>query len=268
MQNDYKLGIVIPCYNEEGRCKLQLFRSHIRDSSEYIFCFVNDGSSDKTLEILKSFQQQFPEKVVVCSNTINQGKAEAVRVGFNVLLTHTLSYIGFLDADLSAPLSEMERLLSIISDEKELSMVFGSRIISSNSCIKRTRFRQWGAGIFAVLARQILRIHIHDTQCGLKIFKTDLAALVFKDAFYTRWLFDIEIFARVKSVYGPYLLSKKTREIPLHFWNEIEDSKIVLYDYIKMPFQFLYLVLHINSGFFKRRFQENYIQKPAHFNKI
>lgn len=262
MLNKYKLGIVIPCYNEGKRAKLQLFREYIHYSKDYLFCFINDGSTDKTLDILTSFNAQFPDKVIIYSNAANLGKAEAVRVGFNLLLTYKISYIGFMDADLSTPLSEMGRLFGMMSNQKELCMVFGSRAISPDSCINRTRFRRWAAGIFSVLARQALRMNIHDTQCGLKIFNADLASLVFKDPFHTRWLFDVEIFARAKTIYGSSLLSKMVKEVPLHKWDEMNGSKMLIHDYIKIPFQLLYLTLHINSSLFKRRFQGICITMP------
>ncbi|WP_158563382.1 glycosyltransferase [Chitinophaga silvatica] len=255
MSAKYKLGIVIPCFNEGKRANLQLFREYINESKDYIFCFVNDGSTDRTHEILAILKDEFPDKVVVFNNSINQGKAEAVRVGMNYFLTCKITYIGFIDADLPTPMSEVERLFEIITTQKQLNLVFGSRATLHNPHIKRSRFRQWTGKLFAKLARRALKMDIYDTQCGLKIFHSDLAALVFKYPFRTKWLFDVEIFARAKNIYGTSRLSELVQEVPLYRWEEIKGSKLIILDYIKIPFQFMILAIDIKSNFLKRRLQ-------------
>ena len=51
----FQIGIVVPCYNEENRISLLEFEKHIIKNKNHFFCFVNDGSTDKTLKILQAF---------------------------------------------------------------------------------------------------------------------------------------------------------------------------------------------------------------------
>ena len=51
------IGVVIPCYNEEKRLKTKEFANFVSNNHGYHICFVNDGSKDKTLEVLKEFQK-------------------------------------------------------------------------------------------------------------------------------------------------------------------------------------------------------------------
>jgi len=58
----YKFAIVIPCFNEAKRIDIDLLIQYIRLSESYLFCFVNDGSTDHTLPILLSLQERFPRQ--------------------------------------------------------------------------------------------------------------------------------------------------------------------------------------------------------------
>lgn len=75
------VGVVIPCYNEEVRLLSNAFTDYIGKNSGYHLCFVNDGSKDKTLEVLKDLQKGREEYITVYNCEKNRGKAEAVRLG-------------------------------------------------------------------------------------------------------------------------------------------------------------------------------------------
>ncbi|KAA3624398.1 MAG: glycosyltransferase, partial [Bacteroidetes bacterium] len=97
-----KYAIVVPCYNEEKRLPFQQFLSFAREHSEVILCFVNDGSRDNTLEVLRNLQKQCPENICVYNLPQNGGKSEAVRQGMLfVYNNYSVTMLGFLDADLA-----------------------------------------------------------------------------------------------------------------------------------------------------------------------
>lgn len=75
-----KTIIIIPCYNEENRFSKELFNEFYL-KSEICFCFVNDGSKDNTLLMLKELEQNRVERITVLDLKQNSGKAEAVRQG-------------------------------------------------------------------------------------------------------------------------------------------------------------------------------------------
>ena len=75
------VGVVIPCYNEEERLLSNEFLNYIDKYSGYHLCFVNDGSKDNTLKVLKDLQKGREDFITVYDCEKNGGKAEAVRLG-------------------------------------------------------------------------------------------------------------------------------------------------------------------------------------------
>lgn len=226
--------IIIPCYNEEKRLPIKDFQSFI-GKNELHFLFVNDGSSDNTLDVLNTLSSK-AEKVSVLDLKDNVGKAEAIRQSVLGLEKSDYQYIGFLDADLATPLAEIKNIINIIEQQKK-SVVIGSRVKRLGSNINRRPMRHIFGRIFATLASVILGLPVYDSQCGAKLFTKNIAQLVFREGFKTHWLFDIEILARLNSEKGKKYLLNNVAEYPLNSWQEIEGSKLSLKDFIKVPYQ-------------------------------
>jgi hypothetical protein len=87
----------------------------------------------------------------------------------------------------------------------------------------------------------ILKISIYDSQCGCKIFDTKLAREIFQEPFISRWLFDVELFFRIKKLYSLKDLKEMSLEIPLSSWIDKSHSKVKLTYFFKM-WQDLYLI--------------------------
>lgn len=232
-------GIVIPCYNEATRLQLDKFQQFIDQQADFRLCFVNDGSRDNTLEVLQSFQQANPHQVDVYDMPQNGGKAEAVRAGMLYLVEERqVQTVGFMDADLSTSFEDyFELTRSLTSNYQKL--VFGSRKLLKNNNIDRSLFRSIASGIVGVLIHSILRLPIQDTQCGAKVFTSDLARDCFRESFVTRWLFDVELFIRAKKQYGRNEVMNKIQEQPLSGWMDVEGSKLTLKDSLMIPAQLM-----------------------------
>jgi len=217
--------IVIPCYNEEHRLPLQEYSDFTKNNPDALLCFVNDGSSDKTPEILKSLRQIFQDNIVVIESTKNIGKAEAIRKGIHYCNKHyNYTSIAYLDSDLSTSLQECKSLTSYLNDD--INFVFGCRMMKIGSVIRRNYFRFLVGRIIATVISNILKLKVYDTQCGCKIFTKDLSVHIFKDPFISRWLFDVEIFQRLIILYGRDRVLKKMVEVPLKRWVNKEGSKV------------------------------------------
>ncbi|MCB9082623.1 MAG: glycosyltransferase family 2 protein [Lewinellaceae bacterium] len=234
-----KNGIVIPCYNEAKRLHLDSFQQFADQNPEYILCFVNDGSRDETLTVLQAFQAKNAAQVEVFDMPQNGGKAEAVRRGvLHLLEQHSLSTVGFMDADLSTGFSDYQDLVQTITHtEGNKQLVFGSRKIEEDNHIERTFFRSLASKAVGLLIRSVLRLPIHDTQCGAKVFSAPLARLAFQSSFVTRWLFDVELFIRARKYFGRKAIMEKIAEQPLKQWVHVEGSKITLQDSLQIPGQ-------------------------------
>lgn len=222
-----QLGIVIPCYNESKRLIQSSFGSFLNKRPEVDLCFVNDGSTDTTLEVLTALKDKFPKRIHFIDLMSNSGKANAVRKGVHYFLQDKkYDRIAFLDADLSTPLESCWVLAKKM--DANTQFVFGSRIKKIDNRIERRWFRFLMGRVVATFISRMLKLAIYDTQCGCKIFKPAIASLAFKEPFLSQWLFDVEIFYRLKNHYGAQQLQKFSKEIPLDQWEDKGDSKIRL----------------------------------------
>ena len=111
--------IIIPCFNEAKRLPVEEYNSFFEDNSSISFLFIDDGSTDKTLEILHNFKHNH-STVEVLSLNKNQGKAEAIRKGVLQVNEVDFDYIGYIDADLATPLNEIYRLLNQANNEPKV----------------------------------------------------------------------------------------------------------------------------------------------------
>ncbi len=241
-------AIVVPCYNEADRLDLDAFQEFLGQNNSYSICFVNDGSSDNTLEVLTQFKANCPNRIYVYDAPRNNGKAEAIRSGVNYMLENTQAHkIGFMDADLATGFDDYENLVdSLDSDIHTDGMVIGSRTRVNTANIQRTAFRSASSNVFNTVIKWIIGLKINDTQCGAKVFTRKTANTLFKKAFISKWLFDIELLMRMRNKYGKNSMLNKFKEVSLKKWTEVEGSKITLKDSIQFPIQLIIIALNYN----------------------
>jgi len=215
----YKAKFIIPCFNEEERIDIKAFNFSLTNNNAINILFVNDGSTDNTLEMLEKLKNQFPGQIEVLNLTANKGKAEAVRLGVqNVLKQHSdIDYIGYFDADLATSLEEGVLLFDQLEQNEQLKFAFGSRISKVGSTIIRKNYRHLVGRFIATIISNILKLRVYDTQCGAKVFTKKLAQFVFVKPFISKWLFDVEIFTRILCDTQRYSV-KNMIEIPLKQW--------------------------------------------------
>jgi len=233
-------GIIIPCYNEEKRLNSNAFINFIQSHQDHVLCFVNDGSSDDTIQVLNEIKASQPDRVKVIDMNENVGKAEAVRAGALGLYASTdVDFIGFIDADLSTDFEDFKSLVQTLKGDEKLEMVYGSRNKEESQNVDRDFFRNIFSNIVKTFIYLILRLHIEDTQCGAKVFRRELIGVSFTQAFLTRWLFDIEVFIRLKRHYSPENVMNYIYEQPLKRWVHVDDSKLGLKDAIQIPYSLI-----------------------------
>lgn len=218
------MAIVVPCYNEEKRLDFDAFATFMGQYKDIHVVFVNDGSTDDTITILKSISQRFPEQATILNLEQNRGKAEAVRQGLLHAIKEGNRYVGYWDADLATSLSAITEFGTLIRRDGEHTVVIGVRLRLLGHNIQRKLSRRIFSRAFNLVARASLRLNIRDTQCGAKLFEVDedLRASL-RQPFEAGWLFDIELLHRL-------IARKKTRafiyEHPLFSWSEVDGSKV------------------------------------------
>ena len=231
------VGVVIPCYNEEERLFSKEFIDYIDKNSGYHLCFVNDGSKDQTLNVLKDLQRGREDFITVYDCEKNGGKAEAVRLGMlHMAKKEDLDYIGFLDADLSTDLSDFDDLVKTI-ERSEFKIVSGSRISRMGANITKESARKIISLTINFIIRKILKMDFKDTQCGAKIFHKDVIDIAFSKKFVTQWIFDVEIFKRMSQHFGLKNAKVMLCEQPLKRWIHADGSKLSMKDSVKIVLQ-------------------------------
>lgn len=237
--------LVIPCYNEEKRLKGDDLLDFLKAHERAAVCLVNDGSSDGTQRVLDGLRQQDPKQILVLDLARNGGKAEAVRQGvLHASSKRRFAFIGYWDADLSTPLDELDGILGAFEASPGCQLAMGSRVKRLGSDIKRRASRHVLGRIFSTFSSGLLQLPVYDSQCGAKVFRSDLAEILFSEPFVSKWIFDVEILARLRNHLGRDRALSAAIEVPLKAWKEMAGSKLRLAHMVKAPLDLLRIHSH------------------------
>lgn len=233
-----ELAIFIPCYNEEKRLQLEPFRQFIKENNlKMDFYFIDDGSTDDTYQLIK-------ENLINNNNSFlikldqNLGKGNALRKAILQSKSKDYKFYAFIDADLDIPLNQLNILYTDINNTEYL-VAISKRNLSNNISFKK--MRSISSVIMVFIANKIIAFNpkLNDTQCGCKLFKREVINSCFEKEFISEWLFDIEIFLRLrKSFSNPRKLIK---EVPLENLGKSKNSNFRISQNLKIIKQ-LYLI--------------------------
>src|SRR5262245_42096347 len=171
------VSIVVPAFNESIRIgdsirKVEAFLERVAWSAEVIV--VDDGSRDDTADIVA--RMKLPGLRLIRNET-NQGKGYSVKAG---VLAATGDYVLFTDADLSAPIEELERLFAAVQSQAA-DVAIGSRAVDRSLIEKHQSLgREFGGIVFNRIVRLFLGLKLYDTQCGFKLFRREKIRPVFE----------------------------------------------------------------------------------------
>ena len=239
-----KTCIIIPCYNESERLDVASFIDYYERNPNVHLWFVNDGSSDNTLDVIESIHRGRGDRIRFIDQAQNRGKAAAIRIGvIEALNVDSFDIVGYIDADLSTSLAEFNRLIIELSKSGSCQMVFGSRFRRLGSKIERNPVRHILGRVFATMASLVLGLGVYDTQCGAKLFRIELARQIFEMPFMSKWLFDIELFFRTIKVLGIEESRNRLVEIPLNKWIDRGKSRISIMYFVLAPFDLIRITI-------------------------
>jgi glycosyltransferase involved in cell wall biosynthesis len=222
--------VVVPCYNEAPRLDLAAFNQFFTHCDDVLLLFVDDGSNDDTPLVIERLRQQNPRRVLTLRLGTNVGKAEAVRRGVQLAIRRRASMVGYWDADLATPLDAIPRFQAVLNGRPDLLLVMGSRVALLGREIRRRWRRHLLGRVFATAASCVLGLAVYDTQCGAKLFRvTAETAELFRRPFGTRWIFDVEILARLATSPGA---ARAIYEYPLEQWQEVKGSRLRAADFV------------------------------------
>ena len=160
------LTVIVPCFNEEKSLPdIIPTLSEKCENMGWKLIFINDGSTDNSLNILRKLNNHFSYKII--NHKLNQGYGAAIITGIKNVETE---YLITFDADGQHDINDIEKLYNIII-EKDADMVIGSR---KNNKIDPF-FRKVGKIVIKCFAKLTMKTNIYDLNSGMKIYKSDLA---------------------------------------------------------------------------------------------
>jgi dolichyl-phosphate beta-glucosyltransferase len=231
------LVLVIPCFDEEKRFPVAAFRDALARHQGLGLVLVDDGSRDGTPGLLERVREGLEPRVTVLRLERNRGKGEAVRAGMLLALESRPAFLGYFDADLATPLEAAFDLVRVLEEDPDLLLVLGSRRPTPGARIERRFIRHLPGRFVAWRIARTLGLPLHDTQCGAKVFRArPVLRPLLSEPFLTRWLFDVEILARLQRLHreGSFPAPESTvRELPLSVWTDVPGSKVGPLDFVR-----------------------------------
>lgn len=215
--------IVVPCFNESSRLDVDAFAELARHVDQVVF--VDDGSTDGTSAVIEGMIAEHGDAIGLIALSSNVGKAEAVRVGLLDSIERGSALVGYLDADLATPGSEMVRLIGIATEQPHRTAVLGSRVALLGHTVRRRPVRHYLGRLYATAASLALGVAVYDTQCGAKVFRVGAPLqLALVEPFHDPWSFDVELLGRLLATPGQS--ADPVLEVPLVNWSDVSGSAV------------------------------------------
>ena len=218
------LSIIIPAHNEQNRLPRsleQVFAFLGRQNYEAEVLVVENGSSDRTLEIAQGFAGAHKNLRVI--REPRTGKGLAVRRG---MLEARGEYRFMCDADLSMPIEEVNKFLP--PARSDFDVAIGSREVPGAVRYDEPFYRHTGGRLINFIIRVLMLPGLQDTQCGFKCFKAAAAERLFQCQTLDGWSFDIEI------LFVAYRLGYRIVEIPVDWYYRPESKVSAIRDALRM----------------------------------
>lgn len=237
------LSVIVPAYNEQRRLPktLSSIDSYLRKQPyDYEILVVNDGSKDKTAEVVEDLKVKIKNLRLV-DNKENHGKGFVVRQG---LLEAKGEYRLFTDADNSTSIDQVEKMWPEV--KKGYDIVIGSRDLKESIiAVAQSWFRRRLGDVFNLFTQVTCGLWgIWDAQCGFKIFTKEAVEKIFPKCKINRFAFDPEILVIAKK------LGFKIKEIPVVWINEPE-SKVKFKSMVKMGLDLLKIRWNLIKNVYK-----------------
>lgn len=243
---ELELSVIIPAYNEEADISecVRTVGNYFRDASiSHEIIVVDDGSTDATLEKIREISAASPS-VRALTNGQNRGKGYTVRHG---VMESRGQLVLFTDVDLSTPIGEYATLRQYLNEGYDVA--FGSRALAKSQLkIKQPWYRIY----LGRLANRVIQLvvpalrGIKDTQCGFKLFRGDVARMIFPLQRIERWGFDFEILHIARKY------DYKVIEVPVE-WSHSGDSRITMSDYPRTLQELLKVRINESKGLYERK---------------
>ena len=212
--------VIIPTYNEKENIEA-IIRKVFSLEGNFNILIIDDGSPDGTATIVKSLQEEFPEKLFMIEREGKLGLGTAYLTGFKWSLEKGYDYIFEMDADFSHNPDDLIRLYKACAEDGA-DLAIGSRYCHGVSVVDWPISRIVMSYYASVYVRMVLGMKIYDTTAGFKCYSRKVLETIDLDAIEMKgYGFQIEM------KYTTYNLGFKIKEVPIIFINrQLGTSKM------------------------------------------
>ena len=212
--------IIIPTYNERENIE-NIIRAVFALEKVFHILIIEDGSPDGTASIVKTLQQEFPERLFMIERKGKLGLGTAYIAGFKWSLEHDYEYIFEMDADFSHNPADLPRLYKACAEEGA-DVAIGSRYISGVNVVNWPMGRVLMSYFASKYVRLITGIPVQDTTAGFKCYRRRVLETIDLDGIrFKGYAFQIEM------KFTAYKCGFKIVEVPVIFINrELGTSKM------------------------------------------
>jgi len=186
-----KVSVIMPAHNEAERIAIgieETARTFSDFGCPWELIVLDDGSSDATFEKARELIVKYPQHLIVKKNHANLGKGRAIKRALHYI---SGKYVVFLDADMDLHPIQVQTLFDIMRLDNA-DVVIGSKM-HPNSIVNYSLQRRIISRGYYLLVRLLFNLPCHDTQTGLKLFKTEVLERVFPRILVKQFAFDLEI---------------------------------------------------------------------------
>ena len=169
------LCIIIPAYNEDegiSSCVEKVLKETAKIKSKTLLVIVDDGSRDKTSEILKKKKHKFREKLVILQHKKNEGYGKALQSGISYALKNGFEFYLTMDSDLTNPPKYIHDFIRAMSDD--VDCVKASRYVKGGKIINVPIFRKAISVVGNYLAALCFNVGVRDCTNGFKMVRLEL----------------------------------------------------------------------------------------------
>ena len=212
--------VIIPTYNERENIE-NIIRAVFALEKVFHILIIEDGSPDGTANIVKTLQQEFPERLFMIERKGKLGLGTAYIAGFKWSLEHNYEYIFEMDADFSHNPADLPRLYKACAEEGA-DVSIGSRYVSGVNVVNWPMGRVLMSYFASKYVRLITGLPIHDTTAGFKCYRREVLQTIDLDGIrFKGYAFQIEM------KFTAYKCGFKIVEVPVIFINrELGTSKM------------------------------------------
>ena len=212
--------VIIPTYNERENIE-NIIRAVFGLEKTFHILIIEDGSPDGTAAIVKTLQQEFPDRLFMIERKGKLGLGTAYITGFKCALEHSYEYIFEMDADFSHNPNDLPRLYEACAVQGG-DVAIGSRYVSGVNVVNWPMGRVLMSYFASKYVRIVTGLPIHDTTAGFKCYRRQVLETIDLDHIrFKGYAFQIEM------KFTAYKCGFKIIEVPVIFINrELGTSKM------------------------------------------